>query len=117
MLSKNEIIASEIPKIAGVRVIDIGYAQSPNRELAKRCAVYGVDLVETDVPEYETTFKRDLNVEKLPFAESSIGAVTMGCTLAHLAHPLRVMADINRVLTLGGLLIITTPNPNYYRET
>jgi SAM-dependent methyltransferase len=40
----------------------------------------------------------------------------MGCTLAHVANPLRVLAEINRVLKPDGILSVSSPNPNYYWE-
>jgi SAM-dependent methyltransferase len=114
MKSKLELIAYEAlahrPKV----VVDIGYAQQPNPFLAG-VIVYGVDIVEASAP-YSKTFRCDLNIDKLPFQDQEIDVVTMGCTLAHVAHPLRVLADIHRVLKPGGRLVLSSPNPNYYWE-
>lgn len=62
-------------------------------------------------------FVCDLNVDRLPFGDGELDAVTMGCTLAHVARPLQLLAEINRVLKSDGTLVITSPNPNYYWET
>ena len=48
--------------------------------------------------------------------EKTVDAVTMGCTLAHVANPLKVLAEVNRVLKPAGVLIVSSPNPNYYWE-
>lgn len=98
------------------RILDIGYAQYPIPELMQFGGeVYGVDLVEWPSP-YTKTFICDLNTDRLPFEDGSIDAVTMGCTLAHVAKPLKLLADINRVLAPGGVLVLTSPNPQYYWE-
>ena len=98
MKSKQELIADNTPQ--GI-VVDIGYAQEPNNFLPKEGRrVFGVDLCEGLAPGYEATYKVDLNVEKLPFER--VDAVTMGCVLAHLAAPLKALAEINCVLPAGG---------------
>lgn len=115
MKSKPELIAEEILKASPKKVIDVGYAQLPNAFL-NDVRVFGVDIVEAPAP-YEMTYMLDLNVDSLPFANEEIDAVAMGCTLAHVANPLRVLSEINRVLPEGGILVISSPNPNYYWET
>lgn len=114
MRSKLELIADEILKTSPNTVVDIGYAQSPNNFL-KNVAVYGIDLVEASAP-YAKTFVCDLNTDALPFSDGEIDAVAMGCTLAHVANPLKVLGEVNRILPLGGTLVVSSPNPNYYWE-
>jgi SAM-dependent methyltransferase len=114
MKSKLQVMAEEALAYKPSTIVDIGYAQEPNQFLTG-VKVYGVDIVEALAP-YEKTFKCDLNIDKLPFETGKIDLVTMGCTLAHVSHPLRVLAEINRILKLGGILIISSPNPNYYWE-
>lgn len=77
--------------------------------------VYGVDLVEVEAP-YEKTFVADLNTDPLPFKDGEIDAVAMGCTLAHVANPLKVLGEVNRILKPEGVLVVSSPNPNYYWE-
>ena len=99
-------------------ILDVGYAQTPNTHLAGHgVKVYGVDLVEGPPEGYDAVYKCDLNTDPLPFKDGEIGAVTMGCVLAHVANPLKVLAEINRVLPIGGILVVSSPNPNYYWET
>jgi ubiquinone/menaquinone biosynthesis C-methylase UbiE len=116
MKSKSELIAeialAEHPKT----VVDIGYAQYPNTHFGNDTTVYGLDITSAPAP-YNKTFICDLNKDPLPFPDEAIDVVTMGCTLAHVANPLRVLAEVNRVLKPGGMLITTSPNPNYYWET
>lgn len=98
-------------------ILDIGYAQLPNRLLVQDGRrVHGIDIVSAEAPGYQSTEIVDLNTQELPYGDGSIDVVAMGCTLAHLANPLKALADINRVLTPEGILIVSTPNPNYYWE-
>lgn len=117
MKTKSNIIADVLRELlpATARIVDIGFAQTPNTDL--RGEVHGIDLVAAPVPEnYTAVHVCDLNTDRLPFEDESVDAVTMGCTLAHVAHPLRVLSDINRVLKNEGVLVISSPNPNYYWE-
>src|SRR3989344_1970346 len=114
MRSKLELIADEVLKTTPATVVDIGYAQTPN-EFLKNVTVYGIDLVEASAP-YAKTFVCDLNTDPLPFGDGEIDTVAMGCTLAHVANPLKVLGEVNRILPVGGTLVVSSPNPNYYWE-
>lgn len=114
MKTKNELISGETTDAEVI--VDIGFAQNPNL-LLKGKEVHGIDIVEVPLPSnYTQGHKLDLNTEKLPFADSSVDMVTMGCTLAHVASPLKVVGEIHRILKPEGKLILSTPNPNYYWE-
>src|SRR3989344_9451174 len=116
MQSKNELITNALRAYRPSTVVDIGFAQNPNPHL--RGTVYGIDIVNVPTPKnYAETYKIDLNTDRLPFAEKTVDAVTMGCTLAHVANPLKVLAEVNRVLKPAGGLIVSSPNPNYYWES
>ena len=114
MRQKPELIAKEVLESKPSKVVDIGYAQLPNPFLTG-VKVYGVDIIEAPAP-YEKTFVCDLNIEPLPFKTGEMDAVAMGCTLAHVANPLKVLGEINRILKPGGTLVLSSPNPNYYWE-
>lgn len=119
--SKGSLIAEAIARYKPNKTVDIGYAQAPNPELCRTAHsmyVYGVDIVKIPVPDgYTAVYRVDLNTDRLPFDDARVDAVTMGCTLAHVANPLRVLGEINRILPVGGVLVLSSPNPNYYWET
>jgi SAM-dependent methyltransferase len=46
----------------------------------------------------------------LPFADGSLGAVVMGELIEHVYDPVALLDECHRVLTGGGLLVLTTPN-------
>lgn len=116
MKSKLELMASEVLRYYPKKIVDIGYAQEPNRFLLhKGIEVYGIDIVEISVP-YTETFRCDLNTDDIPFNDEAVDAVAMGCTLAHVANPLKLLGQINRILPKGGVCVLSSPNPNYYWE-
>jgi SAM-dependent methyltransferase len=113
--NKNELIAGALGAVSGI-TLDIGFAQNPNPLLSGE--VHGIDIIRAPLPEgYSAVHVCDLNSTKLPFADGTVAAVTMGCTLAHVANPLKILAEINRVRAPGGLLVVSSPNPNYYWES
>ncbi|MBI3687668.1 MAG: class I SAM-dependent methyltransferase [Actinobacteria bacterium] len=46
----------------------------------------------------------------LPFADGSLAAVVMGDLIEHVYDPFRLVCECHRVLQIGGILVITTPN-------
>lgn len=53
----------------------------------------------------------DIEREPLPFQDSSFGTVLFAETFEHLrVDPLFVLSELNRVLTPGGVMLLTTPN-------
>ncbi len=99
--------------------LDVGFAQNPNMYLEGD--VYGIDIVSVPIPHptifnYKETKICDLNSDKIPYPDSFFDSVTMGCVLAHVSSPIRVLKEINRVLKPGGVLVFSSPNPHYYWE-
>ncbi|HTX12192.1 MAG TPA: methyltransferase domain-containing protein [Solirubrobacteraceae bacterium] len=67
-----------------------------------------IELIETDVYIGPRTAVV-CDGHDLPFAESSIDAVVCQAVLEHVADPVRVVAEIHRVLTPGGLIYSEIP--------
>lgn len=55
-------------------------------------------------------FKADMEKENLPFADNYFDAVLFLETIEHLANPLKILAEIKRVIKPGGEVVISTPN-------
>ena len=116
MKSKTELIADEALKFKPKKILDVGYAQVPNPLLGKEGAeVYGVDIVNVSADGCGTLYMR-LEYHQASFKDGEVDLVAMGCTLAHVASPLRVLARMKSNIKPEGILIISSPNPNYYWE-
>jgi ubiquinone/menaquinone biosynthesis C-methylase UbiE len=50
------------------------------------------------------------SIYDLPFADSSFDLVTCNVVMEHLGEPEKAIAEVARVLMLGGALIVNTPN-------
>lgn len=117
-LSKPKLIAQTMYKYTpdAQVILDVGYAQHPNTSLKGK--VYGVDIVTDEVPEnYHQVDNVDLNTCLLPYEDKTFDSVCMGCVLAHVTNPLGLLVELHRVLRDDGVLVLSSPNPNYYWET
>ncbi len=62
-------------------------------------------------PQLDDWVLHDLNEEpSLPFADASFDAVACAVSVQYLVHPLEVFADVRRVLTPGGPVIVSFSN-------
>jgi SAM-dependent methyltransferase len=50
------------------------------------------------------------SAEELPFEDEAFGVVIIKHVVEHLPHPQRAIAEIGRVTTSGGILILSAPN-------
>lgn len=77
---------------------------------AQKSIVYGFDVYEpSDPSKYPNQKTGDLN-DGLPYESGFFNTVYMGELLEHLGNPLKALTEINRVLVMGGVLILDTPN-------
>ena len=73
-------------------------------------SVTGIDLsVENPITEGNVSIRK-LDVTQLPFSEESFDLIYSYHVLEHVPDYNKALAEINRVLTKDGLLIIGTPN-------
>lgn len=112
------------PKIApGGGVLDIGCGQGLQlaeiRKLCSEARLHGmdispklVDLARNNVPD---GYFQTGDADNLAYADAQFDVVVMTEVLEHLAEPARALAQIKRVLKLGGWLLMTVPNRDWLR--
>lgn len=112
--------------VEGDTVVDVGcYAGLFVAELRRQYpgkTVFGVDYFEDNIriahllfPEQRDYFRR-MSIYGLDFADESIDCVTLQEVLEHLEGAGQAVKEINRVLKLGGVAVISVPNPFYWRD-
>jgi len=117
MKGKSQLLAERLYTVQPDtnRVLDVGYAQNPSSFL--KGEVHGIDLFAEEHPHNYAEVKRvDLNDGHIPYEDSFFDAATMGCVLAHVANPLQLLLELHRVIRPGGVLVFSSPNPQYYWE-
>lgn len=104
-----------LARLAGEgRTLDIGFMNWPNRYL--RGKVIGIDLHAGDAASpYGQLVRGDAHA--LPFADERFTAVVAGELIEHLFQPPVFLCECNRVLRMGGRLVLSTPNPHAPVET
>lgn len=119
-----EYFAEEAKK--GMKVLEIGCSLGTNIWMfnalfynAGRIEFYGVDISPKAIKEAED-YKQKIelkncfftvgNAERLGFKDDSFDIVVCTEVLEHLPNPNETLKEIYRVLKLGGVAIITTPN-------
>lgn len=95
-----------ISKYASGKVLDVGFAYTPNKYLKN---VIGLDIVKADKPEnYLEVYKG--NAMNMPFKDKTFDSITAGDVIEHLENPAQFLRECKRVLKNDGTLIISTPN-------
>ena len=111
-------MADAVLNAGAVRILDVGSAQVENVYLARpNLQLFCIDDWEVPPKKIAAEFRRvNVDVEGLPFESEFFDAVLAGEILEHLWSPFAFLAETNRVLRPGGMLVISTPHPHYYLE-
>ena len=87
----------------------------------KGCHVYGVDINKASI-EMANTLAKGHNcnfkvgdAENLPFESNTFDKVVSVCSLEHFDHDEKALAEMNRVLKGGGILVLTVDSFTYRR--
>jgi 2-polyprenyl-3-methyl-5-hydroxy-6-metoxy-1,4-benzoquinol methylase len=112
--------------IEGNTVVDVGcyaglFVTEARRKFPEK-TIIGVDYFEDNIriahllfPEQQNNFRR-MSVYELKFADGSVDCVTLQEVLEHLEGAGQAVKEINRVLRQGGVVIVSVPNPFYWRD-
>ncbi len=109
-------------KMAGLcsgaeRVLDIGWYHAPNPYLRNKVVV-GLDLKSRETPpNYTSCLAGDAMNLPEPFGPESFEAIVAGELIEHLENPVDFLRRCARLLTPGGRLVLSTPNPHYPAES
>ncbi len=106
IIHRHRLIASEVRG----RILDVGYAQEPNPFLKD---VDGIDLRKIPKPaNYVRTFAANFEEPKKYGAYDSI---ILGEVIEHVWNIGSFLDNAHQNLKAGGILIVTTPDPYYWR--
>jgi 2-polyprenyl-3-methyl-5-hydroxy-6-metoxy-1,4-benzoquinol methylase len=112
---KNEILRF-VSKDKKYNLLDIGCSQLDFDNINTNIQSFGIDINDSKVYD-EAHFKKcNLDKESLPFRAGYFDIVVAGEVLEHLKRPFEFVEEISRVLRSGGILLLSTPNPQYYLE-
>jgi SAM-dependent methyltransferase len=98
--------AAELPP--GARVLDAGAGDAPYRELFEHCEYVTADWENSP---HTDAARSDIvgSLEALPVEDCSFDAALNTQVLEHVAEPVAVLRELNRVLRPGGRLYLTVP--------
>ncbi|VAW35592.1 hypothetical protein MNBD_GAMMA01-528 [hydrothermal vent metagenome] len=110
--------------VADKNVLDIACGEGYGSDILAQYAktVVGIDIDDASVTHAKTQYSRNNltyiagSCLDIPLDDASINVVVSFETLEHLAQQQEMLAEINRVLTSDGLLIISTPDKKYYSD-
>ena len=114
-----EMVQQHLPDLKGKKICDLpSGAGALSARLAKLgLQVTPVDLGKTEPFCYDVSklVLADANY-KLPFAEGEFDAMVSVEGIEHLENPSFFLRECARIIKPGGLLFLTTPNPDSYRS-
>ncbi len=111
-------VANIFCQLTGDRLLDIGCGDGDITLLLKESSrareVFGIDIASEAVAVAQgkgiKAYKLDIDEEKLPFEEEYFDLIYCGELIEHLFNPDHLLEEIHRVLRVGGVCVITTPN-------
>ncbi len=94
------------------KILDLGCAAMPNPYLTGG-EVIGLDLQQGTLPDnYGRLETGDVMALPAPFGENCFDAVHAGELIEHLERPVEFLRGCLRALRPGGIVVLSTPNPN-----
>lgn len=110
LLGNQDTTATWIRTHARGTVLDVGCADRWVESRLPACCEYvGLDYLPTGGVLYEARPHVFADAARLPVREGSMDTVIMLEVLEHVRHPSEALAEVARVLSPGGLLLLTMP--------
>ena len=100
-----------VSQVNGKFALDIGCREGEQSEWLKNRG-FNVEAIDIE-PKYSLAKKIDVN-NGLPYENKSFDLVWCSEVLEHLRDPQFIVSEIRRVLKENGMLILTTPNSNFW---
>ena len=105
--------------VKGLDVVgDVGYSQLPNPFLRNNCVV-GIDVEKCErdrLGNYSDIFQGTLQQYLASDDCKGLDGLVVGELLEHLVSPMEFLDDCFSSLKKGGVLVLSTPNPNSFIE-
>ncbi|MBX3751627.1 MAG: methyltransferase domain-containing protein [Opitutaceae bacterium] len=100
-------LAEFLPYLRG-RVLDVGCGSQPYRELIPATVYVGMEI---DTPRTRASFSADVYYDGLnfPWPEASFDGALCSQVFEHVFNPPHFLAELNRVLRPGGVLVLAVP--------
>ena len=100
-----------LPQMQG-KVLDIGCGQSPYKHLlnSQKTQYYGVDIEEANQKfDYKNSQIIHFDGQNIPLGDSLMDSFICTEVLEHIQEPEKFIAEIYRVLKVGGVGVVTVP--------
>ncbi len=110
------VVLSFLRKYHGPFVLDLGCGDGYQ---SSHFSLYREDVVGMDISKKRLLRAKEYahnvdfiqgDIQHLPFKSKSVGLIYLGQILEHLPKPLQLLKESNRVLKVGGLLLLDTPS-------
>ncbi len=123
-LHRYDVAEKLLPKeCTGLKVLDLGggTGEMSRRMKEKGIQVTFVDLNDNNIKRVkvlgiESTYKKDLNNGLGEFGNEAFDGVVMLEIIEHIVAAEFLLKEVNRILKVGGFLIISTPNFAYFQN-
>lgn len=98
-----------------LKALDVGCGDGDIGSKIKKLGIetWGIDVAENSLVKSQEKGLHIVNGDiqkRLPFEDASLDVVFAGEVIEHIADPRYFVTEVNRVLKLGGMFVLTTPN-------